>query len=74
LSGEGKKHAELADETGVHETEANNKTRRVAEMYVSTELESEWTALLEIEFLRNALGLARVAGEAGLEMAYNRHQ
>lgn len=55
LSGEGKKHAELPDEAGLHESEAQERPKEVAEQHASAELDSGWTGweaptLLELDF------------------------
>jgi hypothetical protein len=65
LPGQGKKHVELADEAGVHETEGGDKPKEVAEMRAPAELESDWTgweapALLEVELSRSAPDQARL--------------
>ncbi len=42
LPGEGKRHAELADETQLHETEANDVPKEVAKQRAPAELDSNW--------------------------------
>lgn len=55
LSGEGKRHAELPDEAGLHESEAQDRPKEVAEQRAPAELDSGWTGweapgLLDIDF------------------------
>jgi hypothetical protein len=55
LSSEGKRHAELPDEAGLHESEAKDQPREVAEQRAPAELDSGWTGweaptLLDLDF------------------------
>ncbi|KAF1932751.1 uncharacterized protein M421DRAFT_399172 [Didymella exigua CBS 183.55] len=55
LSGEGKNHAELSDDMGLHESEAQDRPKEVAEQRAPAELDSGWNgweapALLDLDF------------------------
>lgn len=43
LPGEGKRHAELADETGLHEAESEDKPNEAAHLSAPVELAGDWT-------------------------------